>query len=422
MRRKLPPSPLSLLKMLWALMILLLPWVMLEVRPRVIWMDVFFVFWAANAFWVWHRCRPLPGLPKPVFEYGLLLLFWMSAILLSGLFVSHREAYLFEAAGLIYLAILSWALAYVTGIWSDYRRVQSILFASLAGCALFGLVGIFFGVSGRWPSIFYNNAYKLKATFKNPNQLAGFLVLFFPWLLLLVRRAASRGIQIRYVLLLLLVLVELLATGSRTGVGVAFLLLAFEGGSLLAKAAWRGHIHFRTVFFGGMGMLLLGAVVWFLRAKIGVISRALSVLQVMATGHITDPFRRQNWWLGLKTFAQYPITGRGIAQIAAEHPYEIHNTYIAVLAEMGAIGFLAFMLLVGYVLSLAWRNILLTKTEPDWNTVARGLFLGLVGELIFASQHMFLRNRALWVWFALIVAFRVYWIRRNTRRPDPCVA
>ena len=125
--KRLSPSPLGLLKVLWALMMLFLPWVMLEVRPRVIWMDVLFVFWAASALWGWHRCRPLPGLPKPVFEYGLLLLFWISAILLSGLFVSHREAYLFEATGLIYLAILSWPSAYVTGTWLDYRWAQSVL-------------------------------------------------------------------------------------------------------------------------------------------------------------------------------------------------------------------------------------------------------------------------------------------------------
>jgi len=379
-------------------MLVALPWVRLEVYPRITWADVAF----AGAFGVFlGRALWTHKVPRPktwVWGYGFLLLFWVMAVLFSGMNVPHVSPFLFDVAGLLYLSGMSWFLAYRVGNPQTLSRAWNAFLIGLWTCMAFGLVGIILGMQGTWPSWFYSHARKLTATFKYPNQLANFVALFVPWLWGESMRADSTRRRLWYSLGLFLALVEVLATGSRTGTVVALVGLALSVGWSVLQGQRRSWI------VGGS--LLVGAMLvnWISHSSFRVIRRSLTGISAVFTGQVTDAFRYHNWHLALDLFAQHILKGYGIANIAVDYGYEIHNTYLAVLADMGILGTLAFIFLVLYVTYLAWENVRWARVVPEWRGMAQGLLLGLLGELLFATQHLIYRERHLWVWFAFVVA------------------
>lgn len=385
-------------RQIMGLFLVLLPWIKLEIYTRVVVADfLMLISGIIFALYVVQQGR-LPKAPPALSVYGSGLLLWIVAVLLSGIDVLHIKPYLFDATALIYLASLSGFLAYTLQSLEDVYWAWSRIYLGLQLCLVFSLVGLFFGLQGQWPSLFYSNARKLISTFKYPNQLAGFLVLFVPWLWEAWMRARTRKARWFYGLTFLVLMSSLLATGSRTGAVVAaFGLMLSMGWSLI-----QGHL--RPVLVGSLfaGAALVTANL--LAPSIPVIQRAFHGFQMALTGQITDTFRHHNWALALHLFAQHPFQGYGIANIAVDFGYEIHNTFLAVPAEMGLVGSLALFSLYGYTLYFGWQNIRLSRDIPKARSLAQGLLFGLISEWLFATQHLMLRSRYLWVWMALIVA------------------
>ncbi len=381
------------------IMLISLPWVRLEIYPRITWTDAIFLM----AFGVFVSRSILtsksPHMEQSARVYGLLLMLWIVAVLASGMNVRHVAPFLFETIGLVYLAGMSWFLAYQVSTLSAWRRLWRALAVGLAGCIGFGAIGVASSLLGFWAPIFYNNAQKLTSTFKNPNQLASFLVLFIPWLWEEVIHSNSLKQRVLYSLWLLIVLLELLSTGSRTGAVAAFVGLTLSIGWSFVQGQARSLIAGSGLFVGTMLLALR------FRASIAVIQRSVLGLDALFSGQVTDAFRHHNWYIALQLFSRHLVSGYGVANIAIDYGYEIHNTYLAVLAGTGLLGAVTFLILIGYVIYLAWENVRWTRYLPMWRNVARGLFLGLLSELLFATQHLMYRERHLWVWFAFVVAF-----------------
>lgn len=390
--------------------LVLLPWVKLELYPRIIWADALFLLFGGMVVLQGVLLRYSFHAPKIIMLFGALIAFWITAVIASGWRVVYISAYTFETMVYLYVGLLSWLLAY-TMTFSE-KVFQSAFKALMVGFIIvltFGGIGLLeVLLFGRFSPLFYSKARKLIAVFKFPNQLAGFLVLFFPIVIMQSLHARSWKERLFYGGWALLTLIEIVASGSRTGLVAAF----FGLGLCVLFALSR--LHLRYIMLVGVLTVGLGLAVAYLEPHIQVIHRAFSALQLVLHGEITDPFRRENWRIALQIFKRFPFTGYGVANVALDYGYEPHNTYLAVAAETGVLGLFAFSALLAFVLVLAWHNTRLVKYAPQWFGWAYGLWFGLLAEMLYATQHHILRTRHLWVTFGLIVALNV-WLRRARR-------
>ncbi len=395
---------------LFLLWLLFIPWVKLELYPRIIWADALFLFFGGMVFLQWTlQQRPFRA-SKLFILFGAIITFWIMAVIVSGWRVVHVKAYVFETIAYLYLALLSWLLAYtIVSSAKLFQRAFTTFTVGFIIVLMFGGIGLLDAfLFGRFSPLFYNEARKLIATFKFPNQLAGFLVLFLPVVVMRSLYARYRKERWFYGGWTLLTLIEIVASGSRSGLVAAFFGLGLCVLFALSKLRLRYIMSVSALTMG------FGLAVIYLEPHIRVIHRAFSALQLLFHGEITDPFRRENWRLALWLFERFPITGYGIANVALDYEYEIHNTYLTVVAETGLFGFFAFSSLMAFILVLAWHNTRLVKYAPQWFGWAYGLWFGLLAEMLYATQHHILRTRHLWVTFGLIVALNV-WLRRAHR-------
>jgi O-antigen ligase len=72
------------------------------------------------------------------------------------------------------------------------------------------------------------------------------------------------------------------------------------------------------------------------------------------------------------------------AELIAERPHDVHNTYLQLLAEVGLPGLLAYLTVVGLALSTAWRaqRRLAALGEPELASLARSVLVAAVGMLV----------------------------------------
>jgi O-antigen ligase len=144
------------------------------------------------------------------------------------------------------------------------------------------------------------------------------------------------------------------------------------------------------------------------------------------TGRVTEVAggsgRADIWTIGWRMVQAHPVKGIGVGQFrsSAVHyliapgtiqrsdliittPKVAHNIYLHVLAEMGVIGLVAFVLILGFSLRCALRAARLFERRRDFTMelLSRAVFVGLVGILtadFFASEQF---SKQLWLLLGL---------------------
>lgn len=385
---------------LLAAVILMMPWVKLEVFPRIIIADVAFLLLVVIIL-----CRSFVKQEKFRLsvireDFKLVVAMWLIAVLATGFNIPHPRSFLFEAGGMFYLGTLS--IVFATMFARDeeiFQRMIRWLTYSIIIVAIVSLMGIAKVVlTGHHDLFFYSNSAKLIATFKRPNQLAGFLILFLPFAWELFWSGRRR--KLRYGVLLIALVAGVLASGSRSGLaGVIFAAGVYFVWYLRKK-------NIKLVLGSIISTILIIGMIYYVQSHIGAITRAFDVMNIIfSRGQVTDPFRLKNWHTALLIFQRFPFAGYGLGNFCRDFRYEVHNTYLSVLAEMGLVGATALVLLIGYITFMCYQNVLLAaQVSPAWLPYARGLFIGLLTEYVYATQHLMIRSRHLWLVFGLIVA------------------
>jgi len=364
-------------------------------------------------------CKAI-ALDRTILWYVLLAGLWIVGLALSAVHMQHQTVYLLELSGICYGVAIGGLVAIVGGR-SEEHLAWLLRHAGLAAAVVFvvGLIGVVFGFLVTKHSPFYCATVKLVATFRNPNQMATFslVLLAFAWEAVWAHRDRLRVLFGFIVFSLPWMIME---TCSRSGIAVAGVGGAAYFAHHLRKREWE------PVYVLCFGLLVAAAMVAGVKLfKLGLPGSkpVMTLLNgVFRDGEIVDSFRAENWQLGFQLFREHPLFGVGLGDVAATWEYEIHNSYIALLAETGIVGFSTFLALIVYVLRTAWRNIgLVRRWRSEWTWVARGAFVAFLLELGFGIMHIVHRSRHLWFLIGLILAMYVAGRAAEARKGEPRV-
>jgi len=410
-----------LVGLLWCAFVVLIPWTKLKFAGRIIAADLVFL---GIVFFVGLRvvregCKAIV-LDRTILWYALLAGLWIVGLALSSIHAQHQMAYLLELSSICYGVAIGGLVVIVGGRSGDHLAwLFRFAAVSAAVVVAFGLIGSVYGVTVRQSAPFFTSAVKLIASFRNPNQLAAFslIVLAFAWEGAWAHRDRLRVLFGFIVFSLPWIIME---TCSRTGIAVAGIGGAAYYAHHLRKREWE------PVYVLSFGLLLAGGLLIAVKVfNYGIPGSkpAVNLFNgIFRDGEVVDAFRVENWQLGLQLFREHPLFGVGLGYVAATWEYEIHNSYIALLAETGIVGFSTFLALIAYVLRTAWRNIgLVRRWKPEWTWVARGAFAAILFELGFGAMHIVHRSRHLWFLVGLVLAMYVVARTAEARKGEPRV-
>jgi putative inorganic carbon (HCO3(-)) transporter len=132
--------------------------------------------------------------------------------------------------------------------------------------------------------------------------------------------------------------------------------------------------------------------------------------------------RTELWGVALSVSADHPIAGVGLnnfivqspryadrpgslkyADLIAERPHAVHNTYLEVLVETGVIGLLLFLATVGAAVHATWSAVRIfdRRGERELAQLARGVLLATIAVLT-GGLFLSLRSQAaLWLLLSL---------------------
>ena len=296
----------------------------------------------------------------------------------------------------------------------------TLCYVYVAGAALSAVAGL----SGLIHSA--QDGGRLSGGVGDPNFTAAVLVSAVA-LSLFMALAPGRSRPYRVVMLGLSVIsvVAVFLTQSRGGVvalGVVFVLAILFGGRV------RAQIVGVSLVVGSIGLIYLALL---------APPHALSRLSDLRAGGGTG--RTDLWSIAVQVFERHPVKGVGLENFQVVSPiYAVttdtdlpradvvvtqgaptHNTYLQILAELGVVGELLFLGVLGLVLEVTRRGVrlLARQGKQTLELVGRGLFVGTIGMLtafFFLSAQY---EKQLWLTLGLLLAFA-----NIARRPGPVEA
>ena len=343
---------------------------------------------------------------RPPLTWSLLIFVWCAALSLTQA-LSWREG-LPEWFKWVEYAVLYLVATQVLNRRSATWTLVALLVAGTLQTALGAYQ--FFYQAGPQAFILQGRFLRAYGSFGQPNPYAGYLGYLFPVAASLTLSAFGRWRKMRQPIHLALAV----ACGATTVTLLMGIIMSWSRGAWLGAIA--GGVVVIAVRSRRSAALIAGALIALalVIATFGtgwmpqIISGRISDLGNYTSGpdptrtEITDANfavleRLAHWQAGQRMFADHPWLGVGIGNYGAAyenyapaHWYlplgHAHNVFINFLAEVGAIGFAAFMFFWIGVAWLGWRG----ATNAD--SYASALGVGILGVWAYLSVHSMFDN------------------------------
>jgi O-antigen ligase len=346
--------------------------------------------------------RRTPFLLREEPVLALTALFFVAWAIASATWAVGKTEALFGSAGSAFrLAQGAVLLFIVFSAFTERRHVWWLLRSFLGGAMFAALIG-FFGVYGTSASV---NDARLSGGFDDPNELAAVLVpamVFSGFAFVALRGRASRWL---YAAAALVFLYALAQTDSQAG------LVAFAVALVLA------------VLLGGRGRPIIAVgVLAFLFAAVSYytfVTKPVAIQTITSQDNVGN--RESLWSVATHMVRDHPIAGVGAGNFVVVEPVYTfrdinlprvdlivrpelaHNSYLQVLAELGAIGLAAFLAVIGRSLLLALRaaRTFARTGDHELDLLSRGFLVGTIAMLVayfFATNQY---EKQLWLVLAI---------------------
>ncbi|MBI1883678.1 MAG: O-antigen ligase family protein [Chlamydiae bacterium] len=173
----------------------------------------------------------------------------------------------------------------------------------------------------------FQEAFRLTASFSHPNGLGAYLAMSFPILLSLIYQE-RRWIYFPIIPILLMVLALTYSRGAWVSLFFSLILFAWFKNRKMIVA-----------------MILLILLSWFILPS----SITHRMQDTFNFSNATIQTRLQTWKGAWDLFLKHPVTGNGLKSFSLllQKGY-VHNCYLQILVEMGALGLLSFLWILGY--------------------------------------------------------------------------
>jgi O-antigen ligase len=101
----------------------------------------------------------------------------------------------------------------------------------------------------------------------------------------------------------------------------------------------------------------------------------------------------------LHDFMELPLVGIGLMNFAVTSERVSHNDYLAILADMGIIGFLLFAGLLALVVLLSFRSL----QTRDWLSLGtRASLIAVIISFFFINAYT---NSIFWIFLAMVIVW-----------------
>lgn len=261
------------------------------------------------------------------------------------------------------------------------------------------------------------NRGRLMGPIGEPNQYASFLSLFFPAYVALAL-SSTRGILARYTYVSASVatLIALLLTGSRGGIF-----------GLVAGGAWgywllRTKVRLKSTFkVIAISVPIVGVAILLVAMKYGTLLMGrIEATSNADTTTAASAGRTLIWQMGLNVMADHPssfFTGMGWHTFAPYVGVVPHNTYLWYFFNLGIIGLLLYVTILGNVLKLTRDAVRGEAADSDMLLI--GFIFGFAGLLIsIVFVDLFAPWYFIWAYVGIIARIAVEMNWENRQWPE----
>jgi O-antigen ligase len=347
-----------------------------------------------------------------VASFFMLLTFAPGVILSSAVSSSLLELAIYGYAALGFFIIYN----LVVRLPID-QRVELMVWWSRAG-ALLALIGIYdlFAVTTGLPRIAImlgqtvRSQGGLTGTFRNTGQAGSFMGTVLAVALPLSVVIQDRKRKNELTIITAIVILALVLTVKR-----AALIGLIVGGTLfLMRGLQRRQLGRTLAVLAVSALVLIPSYRWMSSASEAFRWRTTAKLTSRATESVSR-FAVSNLDATREAFAAEPLVGVGVGTIGASgEDFEIHSTYLNVLASAGLLGVVGYVVLV-WVL---YRSVTRPRNDdPRTARFARLFVPMMVGLMLSYGYTNHLRKREFWITAALVTAFMAPEAVRRGRRP-----
>jgi O-antigen ligase len=244
--------------------------------------------------------------------------------------------------------------------------------------------------------IVWSNHPRTPSTFGNPNFFAAYIVLMTPVVFGMI--AASKKIigailagGVAAILTLCIVLTQ--TRGGWLGYAAGFLIYVL----FFIFTVERDRVAHKPVFWICAAAFFIAATLYLSQNEI-VSKRIKHTIANMQSGQGTVDSRSVFYKGSLNMFTARPVFGQGVGSFQMRFPFyrpndyrmhrvshntrHSHSEYLQLLGEMGIIGLLAFLVVIGAAVKTTWRTFIVGKNRNHW-LISIGLLMILLAFLAY---------------------------------------
>jgi len=262
---------------------------------------------------------------------------------------------------------------------------------------------------------------RIFSTIGQPNFLGSWLLLVLPLPLIFLYRRKSKT-KVLAILFFLILLYVLFLTKSRGAIIGLIALLSF------LSFAWIWKKNKKLVIIPILCFIFIISLLFFSQTNVQRSTESevsfpfWERIQSFTDLKEAGQYRLMHWQASLDLIRQEPILGYGMATQRFNFPkyyqpefaiYEkpniyldyAHNDILDILLSAGFLGFVSYLLLIGYVFVIGWKYFLKKSEKSDSQIIVLALMAGLFGYLvsILFSFHVMSTLLYFWVFIVLII-------------------